>query len=316
MGTAERNKSVNESVHELIARQFGVITREDAARFGISPSAITRRTQSGEWTRVLPGVYRVTAAPVGLRQTTLAATRWAGDGALVSHATAAVLHGFGEVRSRKVELWLPYPRNLSSPLVTVHRGTRLDRADRATLDGIPITTPARTLIDIAERLENHRLSALMEDLIRRGLVAPDRLAARLDALRRSGRSGCGRLEALLDQRGDGRPLESALEALAWQLIVESGVQLPERQHWVSVTEGRYRLDFAWPDLMLGIECEGYAYHGDRARWGKDRARFAELGVVGWRVLPITWTSCTHERERVIRWITTAVAKHPRGFIDR
>src|SRR5436305_791740 len=94
MSTAERNKSVNESVNELIARQFGVISRTQAARFGISPPAMTRRVQSGEWARVLPGVYRVTAAPVSFPQSALAATLWAGPGSLVSHGTAAALHGF------------------------------------------------------------------------------------------------------------------------------------------------------------------------------------------------------------------------------
>src|SRR5262249_24082734 len=152
------------------------------------------------------------------------------------------------------------------------------------------------LIDVAGRLEDHKLLAVMEDLIRRDLVKPERLRARLEALRKSGRVGGGRLAALLDQRGDGRPLESTPEALVWQIIIKSGVRLPERQHWVTATEGRYRVDFAWPDLKLGLECEGYAYHGGGARWGKDKARLAELAAARWRVLPVTWHACTQERE--------------------
>jgi len=183
----------------------------------------------------------------------------------------------------------------------------LDRADRTTLDGIPITTPVRTLIDIAGRLEDHRLLSVMEDLIRRGLVDPERLRARLHALRRSGRPGGGRLEALVAERGNGRPLESALEALVWQLIVETGVPLPERQHWVTAGEGRYRLDFAWPDIKFGIECEGYAFHAGRDRWGKDRGRLADLGSIGWRVVPVTWEACTRRRDRVARWIKTGAS---------
>ena len=185
---------------------------------------------------------------------------------------------------------MPAQRGLRSELIDVHRGGRLDRADRTNLDGIPITTPIRTLIDMAGRLEDHRLVAVTEDLIRRAEIKPDRLAVRLRVLRASGRPGAGRLEALLAQRGDGRPLESALEALVWQIIVASGVRLPERQHWVTVTEGRYRLDFAWPDLQLGLECEGYEHHSGRSRWGKDRARFAEPA-------PLAGVSCRSRGRR-------------------
>ena len=252
-------------------------------------------------------MYRHTAAPVSPRQSALAATLWAGADALVSHSAAAVLWEFDGVRAPKVELWVPQGHNVRSPLVWVHRGTRLDRADRTTLGGIPITTVTRTLIDMAGRLEDHRLLAITEDLIRRDLATPDRLRARLRALRSSGRPGGGRLEELLDQRGDGRPLESALEALAWPIVRSSGVPLPTRQHWVTVTRGRYRLDFAWPELKVGLECEGWKEHGGRAAWGKDRARFAELVAAGWRILPLTWDVCSRDPQRLVGWIRMTLA---------
>lgn len=175
------------------------------------------------------------------------------------------------------------------------------------LGPLPITTPARTLIDIAGRLEDDRLLAVTEDVIRRNLANPDRLYARLRALRTSGRTGGGRLEALLDARGDGRPLESSLEALAWPIICSTGVPLPARQHWVLLPGGRYRLDFAWLRLKIGLECEGHEFHGHRAAWGKDRTRFAEFGAAGWRVLPLTWEVCTREPQRVVRWVKAALA---------
>src|SRR5215831_5046639 len=102
MTTAERTESVTESVHDVIARQFGLITRADAAEFGINSAAITRRIASREWARALPGVYRATAADVTERQRALAAVLWAGDGALVSHSTAARLWEFEHVRGSKI----------------------------------------------------------------------------------------------------------------------------------------------------------------------------------------------------------------------
>jgi very-short-patch-repair endonuclease len=185
---------------------------------------------------------------------------------------------------------------------------RLDRADRTTVDGIPVTTPVRTLIDISGRLEDPKLSALLEDLLRRGVVREERLRARLASLRSSGRPGAGRLEALLDERGDGRPLESPLEALVWRIIVSTGVRLPERQYWITAAAERYRLDFAWPDLQLGLECEGFEHHSPHRVWRHDRARLGEIANLGWRVLPVTWHAATRERERLVRWLTTSVPR--------
>ena len=78
--------------------------------------------------------------------------------------------------------------------------------------------------------------------------------------------------------------------------------------------GRYRLDFAWPDLKIGLECEGQQFHGDRSSWGKDRARFAEFAAAGWRVLPLTWQVCRDDPERLIRWILTAHTNVAERFI--
>ena len=292
-----------------MARQFALITSKQAATAGISAQSVGRRVRSGEWTRVLPTVYRATAAEVTVRQVALAPVLWAGPRSLASHATAAALHGFRHLRPPgSPEIWIPVTRRIESPAVTVHHGTRLDRADRTAVDGIPVTTPVRTLIDLSGRLEDQQLLALTEDLFLRGIVREDRLRARLAALRSSGRPGAGRLEALLDQRGDGRPLESALETLVWQIIVATGVRLPERQYWVTSASLRYRLDFAWPDLMFGLECEGFAHHGGSAPWSNDRTRYAELADIGWRVLPITWHMATRKRDRVMRWITNSVPR--------
>ena len=192
----------------------------------------------------------------------------------------------------------------------IHRSTRLDRADRAAIDGIRVTTPVRTLIDMAGRLDDHRLFTVLEDLLRRNLVSSERLAARLGALRCSGRPGGGRLEELLVARGGGRPLESALETLVWPLILRAQVPLPVRQHWLVVNGDRFRLDFAWPHDKVALECDGYAFHGGRSLWNNAEARLAEFAAVGWRVLPVTWDAASRQPERVIRWLRTSLAPAP------
>ncbi|MFI5052958.1 MAG: type IV toxin-antitoxin system AbiEi family antitoxin domain-containing protein, partial [Acidimicrobiia bacterium] len=163
MNCDERKSPSNERRARLIAdSQFGIVSQAQALAAGLSAAAITRRVQAGVWERLLPRVYRIVGAPPSGQQAALAAALWAGDGALVSHGAAGALWGIEGVRARKVELWVPAPRNPRSELVVVHRGTRLDRADRTTLGPIPITTPVRTLIDLAGRMEDDRLLAAME----------------------------------------------------------------------------------------------------------------------------------------------------------
>jgi len=191
--------------------------------------------------------------------------------------------------------------------ITLHRGTRLDRADRTKLGPIPITTAARTLIDLSARMEDLRLLAAMENAFRRGLVTPERLGVRVETLRRSGRPGAGRLADLLAAREPGPALESALEAKVWLLLRRSGLPLPRRQFWVSLPGGRYRLDFAWPEQRVGLECDGWEHHGTRAAFVDDRARLAEFAAARWRILPVTWKTCTRESERVARWLRNALA---------
>jgi very-short-patch-repair endonuclease len=308
MAVAERNPGRNESAaHQLAAEQFGVISRVQALAAGLSSAAISRRIKRGTWERVLPGVYGVVGAPASQPREIMAAVLWAGEGAVISHGTAGVLWGIDGTRSPKVELWVPSPRDPRHQRVVVHRGTRVDRADRTTFEQIPVTTPIRSLIDLSARMEDGRLVGAMESVFRQKLGTPERLAARLEALGGSGRPGAARLAALLERRGDGRPLESTLEGKVWLLLQRSGVRLPARQHWVLTTGGRYRLDFAWPDRKLGLEADGWEHHGDRVAFGKDRERLSEMVALGWRVLLVTWDIGTRQPRRVVRCVELALA---------
>jgi very-short-patch-repair endonuclease len=308
VATDGRKPTRNERyVRKLADEQFGVFSQRQARNAGVSPTTMTRRVRSGLWERLMPGVYRVVGAPVSDRQAALAAALWAGEGAVVSHGTAGALWDIEGARARKVELWVPHPRDPKHELVIVHRGTRIDRADRTKLGPIPITTPVRTLIDLSARMEDDRLLGAMESVFRQELATPDRLAVRLAALRSSGRPGAGRLERLLERRGDGRPLESTLEGKVWLVLSRSSLPSPARQHWVTTSGGRYRLDFAWPERKLGLEADSWKHHGDKVAFGKDRERLSEMVAMGWRVLLVTWDVGTRQPQRVVRWVEMALA---------
>ena len=312
MAAAERTPSDNERrVRELAEKQHGVVSRAQVVDLGVSDGSIARRLRDGLWSRVLPGVFRITGAPETREQLPMAAVLWAGDGSVVSHATAARLWGIEGVRERKVELWVPSPRNPRHELVEAHRGTRIDRADRTNRGSIPVTSPVRTLIDLSARMEDDPLLAAVESAFRAKLCTPDRLAVRVEVLRTSGRPGAGRLAEILAERS-GPPLESVLEAKVWRLLHHTGLPLPQRQHWVSLPGGRYRLDFAWPEHRVGLECDGWEHHGRRSAFAPDRARLAEFAAARWRILPVTWHACTREPERVERWLRDSLSRDSRS----
>jgi very-short-patch-repair endonuclease len=306
LGGSERDhETLDWLIGALATSQFGVFSRFQALEEGATPRQIQHRLAQGRWDSPLPRVYRIVGAAAGHEQSAMAATLWAGDGAMLSHAAAGRLWGIDGIRGTKPELWVPSPRNPRTPGIVIHRGLRLDRADRTTLGPIPITTPVRTLIDVAGRLEDERLTAAMESVFRKELGTPERLAARLRALRESGRPGAGRLEELLRARGAGA-LESSLEAKVWTLLCRSTLPRPVRQHWVRTPGGPYRLDFAWPRQRLALEADSWQHHGDRVSFGKDRARLSEMVAIRWRVLVVTWDACTTTPRRVLRWVESAL----------
>jgi very-short-patch-repair endonuclease len=299
MGGQRDTESLDARIAALARSQHGVMSRAQVIDAGMSRRQIDVRVQTGRLEYVLPAVLRISGSSATSRQAAKAATLWAGDGAVLSHGAAGVLWGMEGVRAAKPEVWVQAPRNPRSRDVTVHRGTRLDRADRANLDGIPITTPTRTLIDVSGRLEDDALLGVLEYCLRHDLTTPERLAARLEALRSSGRVGGGRLQALLSQRPAGAAaLESRLEARVWRLIESSGLPLPRRQHPVVVDGRRYRLDFAWPTHGVAVECDGWAYHG-RARFEADERRRADLASIAWLAIPVTWRQCSTDPAAII-----------------
>jgi len=90
------------------------------------------------------------------------------------------------------------------------------------------------------------------------------------------------------------------------VILRAAVALPIRQHWLVIDGNRYRLDFAWPDAKVALECDGHAFHGGQRLWNETEARLAEFAAVGWRVLPVTWDAARRQPDRVIRWLRTSL----------
>ena len=264
--------------------------------------------RAAAWARVFPGVYRLTSVEPTPRQTALAATLWAGPDSVVSHESAAMLWAMAGVRATRVELWTP--RRLRAQSVVVHRGD-LENRDRRRVDGIPVTSVARTLIDLAGRLDEETLDAAIDDVLHRGLTTPATLQARAEALEGRGRAGSGRVTRLLEERDGGPAAASRLETRVRRLLHGAGLR-PVQQYEVVVAGRRYRLDFAWPELRVAVETDGYSVHGARAAFERDRRRWADLTAAGWWLVPVTWRQVTREPGAFLTLVHAARARLATG----
>lgn len=291
------------SIVDPARKQYGVFSRAQARRAGFSERQIDYRLSTGEWETALPGVYRIAGMPSSVRQRIMAAVLWAGDGAVASHRAAGVLWGLDGVRVPTPEL--TSERNLRNDRVVVHRSVDpVPAPDRDVRYGIPVTSAARTLIDLASVIDGEALETALEDALRRRLTSVARLEWRLEQLGR--RHGTATLLKLLSQRQN-RPLESRLEVRFERLLRMRGLPLPERQRVVKDAHGRHRVDFAYPEHRIVVECVSWRYHSGQKAWRADLRRRRRLAAQGWRVLEFTWSEISWEPEMVIADLGEALA---------
>ena len=243
----------------------------------------------------------------------MAATLAAGHSACASHLTAASLWRLECSYAKHIDVSVADRRDVHLGSVVVHRPRRLDTKDRTRIGAIPVTTPTRTLLDIAAVLESSELEVALDDALRRRLVRLRPLLRRATATAPQGRRGIPKLRRLLAERTADVQSESALETRFLQLLRRS--QLPKLTPQYTVTRGDgsfvARVDFAYPNMRIAIEIDGYAFHEGRQRWDRDRARQNDLIDEGWTVLRFTKTDIEHRPDSVIASIRRAIDRASR-----
>jgi very-short-patch-repair endonuclease len=281
--------------------QHGAFSRDQARACGFSDRQIARRVESGVWRRSMSRVFRTAGTPITLAHRQWSAVLWAGPHAVLSHATACRLWHLDGIEVQRLELWVRNPRAPRSRTVRVHRTLVLDDEDVTELDGLPVTSAVRTVIDAASFLRGRALESVVESARRSGVTTTRALVARLELIGGPGRPGADELRRVLALQS-ARPAESELEIRVARVIRRAGMPTPVRQLEVRVPSGpTYRLDFAWPELRVALECDGWRYHEGRARFEHDERRRADLAALGWLVVPVTWQE---------------LRAHPAAVIDR
>jgi very-short-patch-repair endonuclease/predicted transcriptional regulator of viral defense system len=296
---------VEVSCSRVASKQLGTIARDQAVSCGASKDQIARFVQSGRWVRVCPGVYRVLGAPETWRQRVMAVSLWAGRRAAFSHRTAAALWGFSRFRETR-DLHVTLDRRALEPVdVVTHRAPTLSSRDIANVDGVRVTSVARTLLDLSATESRQDVRAAVEEALRRKWTTVERLAEFVEAHR--GHRGVALLRELTEAflGGEG-PAESELESRVLDLLEEEGLPRPQKQRSLRLQGRLRRVDFSFPGTRVLLEADGYAWHSTPEAFEKDRARVSALTARGYRVLHWTWRGLTERPDELVEELRRAL----------
>jgi hypothetical protein len=295
---------INDLITSWTARHNGLIARWQAYGLGITKQQFDHRVQTGMLIRVFHDVYRLCGAPFTRDMRWHAAVLAGGDGALLSHQAASVKHHY-EIRCTRPVVTTPHARHPEIAGVTWHRTRR--HQDMTIVDGIPMTSKARTMLDNAAVLSYELFEPLLQHAVTSGTLPIEQMLAIVD--RRGGRGvpGITKTRAALAGGLVDEKIEKALELHIARIVDAASVPRPTRQHPVIGANGKqYFLDNFWADGMIAVEGDGRRWHGDpeQARQTRERARAIvatgiELYVYGWSEATETPGAVRAEIERAV-----------------
>ncbi len=271
------------SVSQLAAGQNGVVTRAQLRELGLGRGMVDRWLATGRLHPLQRGVYLVghPVAPSWAPET--AAVLASGPGAVLSHRSAAMAWGLcAAAEDEPIDLTVCGRDGGRRPGVRMRRSRAWDPEDLSRRHGLPVSAPARTLVDLAAEVSPERLERLWSEADRRGVVIRpqlDRAIARRPSFR-----GSAALARLIRSVGEPRLTRSEAEARMLALIRRAGLPVPE----TNVRVGGFEVDMLWRDARLVLEIDGWAYHRGRRAWESDHARPLALAGLGLREIRVSW----------------------------
>jgi hypothetical protein len=298
------------ALREWLRDHHGVISYAEAQRLGATPNLIESKLRSGEWISIHRGVYRESACPPSPYQDLRAAYLATNKYGVISHLSAAWVW---DLVDRAPEV--PHVTVVrsgrdarSDKRITVHQTRDLDVTKAIHRNGIPVTNPMRTMVDVATIVLPDQLTEMVDKALAAQLVPTAGIQGEIDRLSKRGRGGVGILRRNLLERGYiGAPEPSVLEARARRLVAKTGLPLPEVEVRTG-EDGKYRIDIAWAPILFAVEVDGYAWHFSPTQKQHDDARRNDLQRDGWKILVYSWTDVLREPSRVAREITEAYSQ--------
>lgn len=288
------------SIAQVAGRQDNVISRAQLIALGVGRRTIARQLERGRWQRLHRGIYLIGPAPPTLRAKTRAAALSCGEGSIVSHRSAAAIYGLMPPAG-DVHITVPGRNPGNRDGVRTHRVTTLSFIDAVIRDGLRLTSPARTICDVAgTEPPGVTERALTEAQVQR-LVTTQAIEAVIE--RTPTLKGSSVIRALLRAGVESGYTRSEAERRMRRLAAAAGLDQPQ----LNVPVLGYVVDFLWPAQRLVVEVDGYQFHGHRQKFESDRRRDQQLVAAGYRVIRVTWLQLRDEPIAVIASVAQALA---------
>ncbi len=263
------------AVAAVAVTQFGNVTRSQLLALGVSSRGITRRIEAGRLYRVFRGVYAVGRPPNLPLEWASAALFACGTGAALSHSSAMWAWGFWERWARPVEVTITHGDKRPQG-VRVHRSRTLTPADTRIQLGVRVTSPARTIRDMAPRFDDDELARTVNSALHSKFLRPHQLTEQL--LRRPDRRVAYHLTT------EGGPTRSDWERAFPAFCRQYGLPIPVFNARVAGHEA----DLVWHDAKLIAELDSWQFHSTRVDFERDRDRDADTLESGYATVRITW----------------------------
>ncbi len=288
---------VAEELDRVAQGQHSVVTWDQLLDAGATPRWITREIQAGRLIRLAPRTYRVCGARRSWEARAQAAVLSARAPALVSHQSAAFLWGIADHMPGIIEVTVPRHRRPRARIgIQFHESRAFDLAVPAIRNRIPTTGAARTILDCCavigsptERLE------LLDEARRLKVVSWDELWTCLLMHAARGRRGWTAFRDVLARRDGQAPPGTKFAGRVGLLLESAGLPAPVYEYPVL----DYRLDLAWPDRRVGVECLGRIGHDYEKAFENDPIRRNRIVLTGWCLLEVTWSRFVSQPQAIV-----------------
>jgi hypothetical protein len=270
------------------AARHGVVSVAEARQLGWTTSELRTAIRRGEWERGTHGVLVAPSSPdTWLRECAIAVVA---TGGTLSHRAAGRLHELDGLDDAPVELSISEKGHWPDLAAVLHRTSLPLDGHLVSVQGLPVTSVARTLVDLGAVVDDDLVEQALDDALRRG-ASPRWITRTLEELARPGPTGCGSLRRVLARPDRAGPLPgSRFEREIERSCVDAGLPRPQRQ--VRVTESNGDLiaviDLGWPEIRLGIEAHSDRWHSGTRRGRSDQRRDNRVAAMGWELMYASW----------------------------
>jgi hypothetical protein len=295
------DNGVDGRVARLAGDEWSALSLDELRACGLSEDMIATRVRRKQLHRLHQGVYAIGHPNIPLEGRFLAAVKACGPGAVLSHFAGAALWAMVEWDERRIDVTVNDTTPRTHAGVHIHRTRYLEATDVRRHRGIPVTSPARTALDVCSLLPERGARRAIRKALSDGLLGARQLIEILGGQAR--RPGASRLRRII--AAGAVPTRSELEDVVLDLVLAAGLGPPDVNATMTLDGRRVVPDFRWPDRRLIVEADGRVWHDNKLAREDDAERQALLEMHGERVVRVTWEQAISDRSRTIKRLQAA-----------